>query len=368
MHLVLDPAQDAAHGGWLRDVPGAYEWWYFDAISDDAVWSLACIWFLGNPFSPYYRLSAQGASADPYTHNALFFALHRKGALYAYHFTRFPRAHICADEQRPAALQFGPNSLSHEGGVYRLLLADENANRRRLTADLKFVPPAPNSGGAGEDRSLLAPPELGAGGRSAPPELGAGGGSGADTHFWLPAAPACRVNATLTLREAHNLGVERVAFTGDGYHDHNWGTLPFAADIQDWYWARAALGGGRVAVVYHVNSHTPHTPVSHLVLFERGRMTHHDPQAVVTLGRPRVNVFGTRYATRLDVRSGGIAATFWLGHRLDSSPFYVRVLSHATVTQDGRTALGGGMGEYFRPRLLGNSLVASATKARIVAA
>ena len=72
MHLVLDPAQDAAHGEWLRRTPGAYEWWYFDAISDDGAWALACIWFLGNPFSPYYRHAARREAADPFTHNALF--------------------------------------------------------------------------------------------------------------------------------------------------------------------------------------------------------------------------------------------------------------------------------------------------------
>ena len=91
MRLVLDPAEDAAHGEWLRTKPGAYEWWYFDALSDDGEWALTCIWFLGNPFSPYYRLSAQGKNADPFAHNALFFALYRQGRLHAYHFTRFPR-------------------------------------------------------------------------------------------------------------------------------------------------------------------------------------------------------------------------------------------------------------------------------------
>ncbi len=346
MHLVLDPAQDAAHGDWLRRMPGAYEWWYFDALSDDGVWSLACIWFLGNPFSPYYRLSAQGAQADPYEHNALFFALHRHGALHAYHFTRFSRAQVCADESRSANLQFGPNSLTSGEGVYRLHLADQNANRRSLLADVQFTAP-----------SVAAP---------APPELGAGGATDGDNHFWLPAAPACRVAAELSLREAHNSEAERIVFSGHGYHDHNWGTLPFAADIRDWYWARATLDDGRVAVLYHVDYHRPRKPVSHLVLFENGRMTHHDPQAVVTAGRFRVNVFGTRYATLLSVRSGGVTAGFRLDRRLDSSPFYVRVLSRAKLTQDGRTAQGDGMGEYFRPRLLGSRLAASATKARIV--
>ena len=141
MHLVLDPAQDAAHGDWLRQTPGAYEWWYFDAVSDDGAWALACIWFLGNPFSPYYRHAARREAADPFTHNAVFFALSHHGRLHAYHFTRFPRAQICADEVRPATLRFGPNHLFLDDGCYHLHLSDENANRRVLTADLTFRPP-----------------------------------------------------------------------------------------------------------------------------------------------------------------------------------------------------------------------------------
>ena len=128
MRLILDPLEDVAHGEWLRTVTGAYEWWYFDALSDDGQWALTCIWFLGNPFSPYYRLSTRKQAADPFAHNALFFALYRDGHLHAYHFTRFAPALVHADEVCPATLQFGPNALASEPGRYELRLSDENAN------------------------------------------------------------------------------------------------------------------------------------------------------------------------------------------------------------------------------------------------
>ena len=346
MHLVLDAAQDAAHGDWLRQRPGAYEWWYFDAVSDDAAWSLACIWFLGNPFSPYYRLSALGQSADPYTHNALFFALYRQGQLSAYHFTCFPRPAICADEARPARLRFGPNTLQHEHDTYHLHLSDENANRRTLQADLRFAaPPGPFT-------------EKWRGVSEAAIER--------EAHFWLPAAPACAVTADIHLRELHNSGTERIRFAGQGYHDHNWGTLPFAADIRDWYWARAALPEGRAAVLYHVHPHRPQPPVSHLLLFDQGVLARYDPHTQVKQHRWRTNAFGTSYATRLEAVSGDVTAVFHLRQRLDSAPFYLRTFSKATVTQFGKAESGQGMAEYFRPRLLGTRLAASAMKARIV--
>lgn len=347
MRLVLDPLEDAAHGDWLRRTPGAYEWWYYDALSDDGVWALVCIWFLGNPFSPYYRHSARGAGADPFDHNALFFALYRHGRLYAYHFTRFPRASVCADETRPATLRFGPNASSFDDCRYHLHLADENANRRVLNADLVFCPPAPNSGGAKGD-------------------VGVRGAS--DDHFWLPAAPSCRVAGDIMLRERHSVGATTIRFAGRGYHDHNWGTLPFTAGIRGWYWARAALANDRALILYHVDYQRPREPVSHLLLFDGGRLIHHDPQAMVTQNRARLNVFGTRYASALDVCSADIKASFHLGRRMDSAPFYIRTLCRASASIGGIVEEGTGVAEYFWPRPLSSWLTASAMRARIVEA
>ena len=341
MRLVLDPAEEAAHGQWLRQTPGAYEWWYFDALSDDGQYALTCIWFLGNPFSPYYRRAAVGRAPDPFRHNALFFALYQDGRLYAYHFTRFPRAQIMARESLPLDLRFGGNRLATTPGEWQLTLSDENANRRRLDAALTFAAPPP-----------IPTPLV-----AMSPET---------SHWWLPAAPFCRVSGRIVLREAHNPGTEEIVFSGTGYHDHNWGRLPFAADIRDWYWARAALDGERAAILYHVRPRRGAQAVSHFLLFERGRLTWHDASPQVHLSRPAVNAFGTVYATRLEVVSGGHAARLEFSARLDSAPFYVRALCAATLSRESGSETGQGIGEYLRPRMMSWPLVASAMKARIV--
>lgn len=341
MRLVLDPAEEAAHGEWLRRTPGAYEWWYFDALSGDGRHALTCIWFLGNPFSPYYRRAMLGQASDPFRHNALFFALYKDGRLHAYHFTRFPTAQIAAGETLPLELTFGDNRLMTTPGKWHLTLSDENANRRHLEAALTFAAPP----------SVPIPPEA--------ISLEA-------SHCWLPAAPFCRVGGRITLREAHNPGAEEIAFSGTGYHDHNWGRLPFAAEIRDWYWARAALDGERAVLLYHVRPRRRAEGVSHFLLFERGRLVRHDPAPQIRLSRPAVNAFGTLYATRMDVKSGEWALRFEFGTRLDSAPFYVRALCGATLTVGGRTEMGHGIGEYLRPRTMSWPLVASAMKARIV--
>lgn len=341
MRLVFNPAEEAAHGAWLRGTPGAYEWWYFDAVSEDGEWALSCIWFLGNPFSPYYRQAARGLPADPYAHNAFFFALYRHGHLHAYHFTRFPLSQVFAAESGPLCLKFGPNTVSMpNGGEWRLRLADENGNGRTLAASLTFTGP-PLSGGPDED----SPPD--------------------GDHSWLPTAPFCRVSGQITLREEHNPGTETLHLAGTGYHDHNWGRLPFDAAIRDWSWARAALPRERSVILYHVRPRRG-LPVSHLLLFDAGRLLHHDAQADVRLEKPVWNGFGTRYPSRLTAGGAGLHVVFQLGSRLDSSPFYIRALCGAALTQAGQTETGHGIGEYLRPRPLSQPLVASAMKARIV--
>ncbi len=341
MRLVLDPAEEAAHGEWLRHTPGAYEWWYFDALSEDGDWALSCIWFLGNPFSPYYRAAALGQSTHPFEQNAVYFALYRYGKLHAYHFARFSESDAHAAESLPLCLRFGPNCLAvTDPGRWQLDLADENANGRRLAARLTFTAPL-LAAEAFQETSLDS------------------------EHSWLPIAPFCRVSAFIELREPHNPGCEKINFTGTGYHDHNWGRLPFDAAIRDWYWARAALGGERSVILYHVQPHRGR-PVSHLLLFEQGRLVQHDSQAKVQLSWPILNGFGTRYSSRLTVTSGDYEVRFRFTTRLDSAPFYIRALCSAEVQFGDLTDSGQGIGEYLRPRLMSWPLVASAMKARIV--
>ena len=341
MRLILDSAEEAAHGDWLRQTPGAYEWWYFDAISDSGEWAITCVWFLGNPFSAYYRHSALGVPGSPFAQNALFFALYRHGRLHAYHFTRFPESEITAGETMPLCLRFGPDTLTMQGeGQWHLSLADENANGRTLEASLTFTAP-PLVAGDAQATAMDS------------------------DHSWLPIAPFCRVQGRVKLREPHNPGAEVIEFRGTGYHDHNWGRLPFDADIRDWYWARAALEGERSVILYHVRPH--HGPtVSHLLLFESGRLLRHDAEAQVRLERPVFNGFGTRYHSQLTVSGADLEAVFRFETRLDSAPFYLRALCTATLTQKQHAESGQGIGEYLRPRAMSGLLVSSAMKARIV--
>jgi hypothetical protein len=69
-------------------------------------------------------------------------------------------------------------------------------------------------------------------------------------HSWVCVAPVCRVSGTVTLAKGR-----RVEFSGNGYHDHNFGRLPWT-DMETWYWgrgiARCTDGVTRAFVFYHL--------------------------------------------------------------------------------------------------------------------
>ena len=105
---------------------------------------------------------------------------------------------------------------------WHLSVKERGLWRGQTRADLRFT--------------MLAPPTIRES-RDAP-----------DDHTWVCVAPECRVEGFVTPANG-----SRVTFTGNGYHDHNFGQLPWR-DTQIWQWARASLqcsdGQDRTAIVY----------------------------------------------------------------------------------------------------------------------
>ena len=70
-----------------RTSPGAQEWWYFDAISDDGRDVLVVVWYAGLPFDPKYGVGTLRHLKNPakypqpraLDHSAIGFSWHRDG-------------------------------------------------------------------------------------------------------------------------------------------------------------------------------------------------------------------------------------------------------------------------------------------------
>lgn len=357
MRILFGPAHDALHVD--PAAPGAYEWWYFDALSDNGRFAVVAIFFLGSPMSPYYKAVATNKAANARDFCGVFVSVHERVAhecwrerAYAYNLYR----NGAFSSARPEAAVGGSavTSEAAAGGSWRWQVhVDEPGlwtGRARL--DLTFV-------------------------TAAPPDLSPMGDDSAD-HTWVCVAPVCRAEGTLAPPSG-----QKVAFSGSGYHDHNFGRLPFT-DTGSWYWGRAPLvcddGKMRTGVFYALRGHGGAEQITLLTFDEHGGALAGTAAPVAAaapaLTRPVRSAYGLRHATVLNS-----AVTTATPLRLQAvlhpergafseGPFYRRLplTLEARAEQNNErlwTGTGEGIGEVFRPAGLCGPVASRAMWSRI---
>ncbi len=345
------------HRGWMERTENAYEWWYFDSVSDDGEWSLVVIFLLGSPFSPYSRACELNQNANPLQHNGVFVALHHRGRLLHYQYARYTPDQIAAREVgggSPMALQFGPNRWDGlpDGRGFDIALNEENANRRRMVARIEFSDVAVGDSPVGKPLSVLSEPG----------------------HNWLPVIVGGRAHCRIELHSpAESREPETIVFRGSAYHDHNWGTLPFDSTIRRWLWARADFAPGCAGVLYQT------TPASPLQAAQTLLLTRKPGEAVRVLEQDAVQVrvtrnarngYGVAYPREITARFDDGKLTWRFGKSLESTPFYMRCETEAVWSDHEAPTLssklhGRGIGEMLRPRGMGAWLVSHAMRLRI---
>ena len=99
-------------------------------------------------------------------------------------------------------------------------------------------------------------------------------------HFgWTNAVPDSSTSASLTLSD----GSTQI-FTGSGYHDHNWGDIPFPEILSEWYWGRGRVGP--FSFTFSKGSDFAHTPFAVGYVAENGEILASSCQASETLLTP----------------------------------------------------------------------------------
>ena len=219
--------------------PGGYEWWYFDAESDDGRTHVVAIFLEGFVFHPgylraYARYRRRPTRVPPPragNYPCAYLTVYRDGRVAAQFMTQFAPAAFAADPAGPA-VTIGPNTMAlGADGAYRLTLTGtpwvltargpQLLAARTLAAELAFRPTLDT--------------------RPAERRFFSRAMSGAD-HHWVLAAPRCEVTGTLDLGTG-----EPLAFAGRGYHDHNFGTGPIGPGLKRWIWGRVLTDDGVVS-------------------------------------------------------------------------------------------------------------------------
>ena len=283
--------------------PGAQEWWYFDAISDDGRDVLVVVWYVGLPFDPSYGVAALRHLKDPARHPqpdaldhcAIGFSLHRDGKPLAYALNAF-EAPSFAHEDEPFAIEIDGNRLERDAEGYSLHVATPDVDgKTRIESRFRFRPAAETS-----------PLER---------DLGAPG----SRHVWMLAAADCAVEGQI------RIGTRDLTFRGRGYHDHNAGEQEISRAIRRWEWGRVHHGP-LTDVYYFSQPHDGPRQALHLTCRD-GRPESIRTPTEVRGTRPTRNIFGVRFDRDITIRDD--SGTLRCHHEtcLDDGPFYRRSLT-----------------------------------------
>jgi len=191
----IKPWEDGAR---TDDLPGSYEWWYFDAHLEDG--TKLVVVFLDKdlampqkPLEPTIRLNLDLADGRSFEKVVTFDPAEWSSA------------------KNHADVRIGENRFTGDLHTYRITATVDDI-AVDITLEGEVPPWRPETGYMlfGEDRKR--------------------------EFSWLPSIPQGKVTAK------YSIGDERHETMGTGYHDHNWGNVGMMEIIHDWYWGRGQAG------------------------------------------------------------------------------------------------------------------------------
>lgn len=300
--------------------PEAYEWWYFDAVSESGRDLLVIIFLTNFVFSPRYNRQASDSSKEISQPGALpvkqipaiAFTLYRDGRPVLRSISEHTAAEFFASSEHPACrigasnFHFVPHS---EGGTYHIEINAPLRRGRTLAARFtwRIV--------AGDLRTPCV--------ADTPSSA---------THEWNMVAPRCAVAGEWTITKRDGAS-EPHEFRGTGYHDHNRDNRFLPATIAEWQWGRAHFRNSTV-IYYRYREHEP-TFITRLLTVENDELKIYMP--LYTGDRVRRHHFGLRYTRQLGFATADADTNEQLtlhadqSRVVDGSFFYLRFAGTANL-------------------------------------
>ncbi|MDQ3756047.1 MAG: hypothetical protein M3371_15115 [Acidobacteriota bacterium] len=340
-HISSDLKDDV----WHADAGGdAYEWWYFDALSDDGREAIVIIFLANFIFSPRYNRAAaaplqqRAVSSAGFSEAARFPAVavcfYRDGRPVWRAINEYATVDFAASRAHPEC-RVGQSSFRLEtarGGQRFVITLDEQLRcGRKLRASFAWEIAEGDLLPAGDD------------------EL-----TGQSFHSWNLVAPRCRVSGSYTIDGRDDRQIEERVFAGVGYHDHNRDTRWLPAAVRSWQWGRAHFAG-TTAVFYCYQEIAVTAPLTWLFLIQDTALN--APAVNFEAADFRRHHFGIRYPRALTFAFKHEDQRAMLQVRqqrvIDGSYFYLRFLADARLElSDGRTLHAPAITEQLAPRAL----------------
>ncbi len=359
MQILFGPEHDGLHID--PSEPNGYEWWYFDAISDDERYVLVVIFFLGTPMSPYYKAVVDGKNPLPKDWCGVFVSLHErtkngyKERAYAYNLYTENWENLLKTgtpdglnyfRDKPLHIELGDSTVngtySHNGRRFThswlIELNERNlwfgATKANLTFTSSFL--------------LDGKPTI---------------ESKYEGHNWVCVAPDCKVTGNVSFAG------KTVQFFGRGYHDHNFGRLPWG-NMQEWFWGRvrfpddSPISGAVFYALWEGDEQEIFDATGAFVaVWSDSQSFRFTTSAQISLvGHKRDSPLVPYEVTADEILSQPITA--WGNGFLQRGPFYRRLNLGASIGGDDKSC-GSGVAEVFRPARLCGPIISRMMWTRI---
>lgn len=323
MQIFSNPNRDISTP---KPRPGSYEWWYFDAISDDGLYSLVIIFYEGNPFSRRYIDAIENSTKDRAEHYpATSISIYKRGKpiFYSFEEVHANEAEFSATSPsgRVKKNSFEKTSTGGDTLEYKLTLNQTLPNGDQLKGELFFRSMSEGPFQAASEDELRENEAF---------------------HQWNLIQPSADVSGELQIR---GLRDEKVVFQGKGYHDHNTGMEPMKESFIDWYWGRFHFKG-QTLVYYLMNQADGRKDCAWII---NSGNSAEQIDGSFELSDMGLNVFGLKSARKIELESGDNSFLIQQEEALDDGPFYQRFSSRLMLNLDGEIHQATGISEYICP-------------------
>jgi carotenoid 1,2-hydratase len=322
-----------------------FEWWYFDALSEDGRDAVVIIFLDNFIFSPRYNSQNKKRSAVSQQIKNRFFLRNKKDSsankfpavVFVYYrngkpvyraINEFSASEFYASQEKPEC-RIGNNSFSFEsapyGSGYALSINVQLRKKCRLKADFEWLSIESNFL---PDRKIEQN----------------------EIHNWNLVSPRADVSGKISVNDRNGKNQDNINFRGTGYHDHNFDNRWLPETVKDWHWGRAHFLDS-TAVFYRYNE-IGQKPVDKLFVIRGGKL--HDRNVTCETQTFSRDKFGIKYPQRLRfVSEDNLRLRVKQTQIIDSSFFYLRFLSEMTLTlRDGKPRKTIGITEYLAPKVL----------------
>ncbi len=309
----------------------AFEWWYFDALSEDGRDAVVIIFLDNFIFSPRYNSPnrKKSKSEKPNQVPAIAFLYYRDGKPVYRAINEYSSEDFSADQDLPSC-KIGDSSFSFKsapyGSGYFVSINTKLSKNRSIEAHFEWL---------SIESDFLAEKKI----------------NKEDAHIWNLVVARSDVTGRITVSDEKGNDTDVIHFRGTGYHDHNSDNRWLPETVCEWQCGRAHFTDA-TAVFYRYKEIDEKEPINKLFTIRDGALCERD--AIYEETNFKRHKLGLKYPTRQTfLTDDNIRLRIKNQQIIDSSFFYLRFLSEMTLTlRDGKPRKIIGINEYLAPKAL----------------